>query len=199
MHESPTRVRFIRNLLSLLTLVPVAGFSHTGITAPGVTDLVAGALHPLTGLDHLLAMMAVGLWAARQGNGSTWFLPALFPVVMTIGAGLALTGTSLPLVEPLITASVIVLGVLALANIRLPLMPSGLLLSLFALAHGHAHGTEMPAGGDIAAYATGFIGSTVILQLTGLFLGLYARRRARCKVGKTVLSGPDSSKRSQFS
>lgn len=198
MHHSWTRVSFIRGLLTLLTLAPAAGFAHTGVSTPGMPDLVAGMLHPFIGLDHLLAMMAVGLWAARQGNPGTWFLPALFPVVMTIGAGLALSGNSLPMVEPLITASVIVLGVLALAGVRLPLILSGALLSLFALAHGHAHGAEMPAGGDVAAYAAGFVGSTVILQLIGLFLGLYGRRQARRKVGKVGVSEPDSA-RSEFS
>lgn len=194
MHHSWTRVSFIRGLLTLLTLAPAAGFAHTGVSTPGMPDLVAGMLHPFIGLDHLLAMMAVGLWAARQGNPGTWFLPALFPVVMTIGAGLALSGTGLPMVEPLITASVIVLGVLALAGVRLPLVPSGTLVSVFALAHGHAHGTEIPAGGDIAAYAAGFIGSTVILHLIGLFLGMHAQRRTRRKVGKVDVSEPDSAR-----
>jgi urease accessory protein len=145
-------------------------------------DLVTGLLHPFTGFDHLLAMMAVGLWAARLGNSATWLLPGLFPMVMAIGAGLALGGIGLPMVEAMITISVIVLGVLALAGIRLPLVLSGALVSLFALAHGHAHGAELPVGGDAAAYAAGFIGSTVVLHLIGLFLGMFAQRRARLKV-----------------
>lgn len=198
MHHARTRVSFIRGLLTLLTLAPAVGFAHTGVSTPGLPDLVTGMLHPFIGLDHLVAMMAVGLWAARQGNSGTWILPALFPVVMTIGAGLALSGNSLPMVEPLITASVIVLGVLALAGVRLPLILSGALLSLFALAHGHAHGAEMPTGGDVAAYAAGFVGSTVILQLIGLFLGLYGRRQARRKVGRVDVSEPDSA-RGEFS
>jgi urease accessory protein len=186
MRDARTNVSFIHRLLPWLALAPVAGFAHTGITTPGVSNLIAGALHPLTGLDHLLAMMAVGLWAARLGKNSIWFLPALFPVVMTIGAAMALTDSGLPMVEGLITASVIVLGALALAGVHLPVVLSGALVSLFALAHGHAHGTEMPAGGDIAAYVAGFIGSTVMLQLVGLFLGIYGRRRARCRIATTA-------------
>lgn len=177
MHHSWTRVSFIPGLATVLLLAPVASFAHTGVSAAGGPDLVTGLLHPFTGLDHLLAMMAVGLWAARLGRSATWLLPTLFPVVMVIGAGLALGGIGLPLVEAMITISVIVLGVLALAGIRLPLVLSGALVSVFALAHGHAHGAELPAGGDAAAYAVGFIGSTVVLHLIGLFLGMYTQRR----------------------
>lgn len=182
MHQPRTHVSFIPALLALLMLAPVTGFAHTGVTTPGLPDLVAGMLHPFTGLDHLLAMMAVGLWAARLGRSATWLLPTLFPVVMTIGAGLALGGIGLPMVEGMITISVIVLGVLALAGIRLSLVLSGAVVSIFALAHGHAHGTELPVGGDAAAYAAGFIGSTVVLHLIGLFLGMYGQRRARLRV-----------------
>ena len=182
MHHSRTHVRFIPGLLTLLLLAPVASFAHTGVSSPGGPDLIAGLLHPFTGLDHLLAMMAVGLCAARLGKSATWLLPTLFPVVMAIGAGLALRGIGLPMVEAMITISVIVLGVLALAGIRLPLVLSGALVSLFALAHGHAHGAELPAGGDAAAFAVGFIGSTVVLHLIGLFFGMYAQRRTRLKL-----------------
>ena len=182
MHHSRTHVSFIPGLLTLLLLAPVASFAHTGVSSPGVLDLVAGLLHPFPGLDHLLAMIAVGLWAARLGRSAAWLLPTLFPVVMAIGAGLALGGIGLPMVEAMITISVIVLGVLALAGIRLPLVLSGALVSLFALAHGHAHGAELPVGGDAAAFAAGFIGSTVALHLIGLFLGMYAQRRTRLRL-----------------
>lgn len=174
MHHLDSDNRKILGLVAIAVLAPTTGFAHTGTHE--VSSIAAGLLHPFTGLDHLLAMLAVGLWAAQISGRQAWLLPALFPLAMVADAALALGGIGFPLVEPMIAISVIILGALVLAGASPPLAMSAPLISVFALAHGHAHGSELPAGGDMAGYATGFIGATVILHLTGLFLGLLSQR-----------------------
>ena len=124
----------------------------------------AGFLHPLTGIDHLLAMFAVGLWAARLGRGAMWTLPAVFAFAMVIGAVLALSSIVLPAIEPMIAISVIALGTLVAAGVRLSLLAGALLVAAFAVFHGYAHATEAPSAGATASYALGFVSATVVLH-----------------------------------
>jgi urease accessory protein len=122
----------------------------------------------MMGLDHLLAMVAVGLWAAQLGGRAAWLIPAAFVSVMTAGAGLGMSGVHLPLVEQGIIASVVVLGLLIATAARLPLVASAGLVGVFALFHGVAHGTEMPASASGFAYAAGFALATATLHAIGL-------------------------------
>lgn len=141
-------------------------YAHTGGGEDGV---MAGFAHPFTGLDHMLAMVAVGLWAATQKGPTAWAAPATFITVMLAGFGAALAGGSLPLAEAGIAASVVVLGLLAATARR---WPSGLaIVGLCALFHGHAHGTEMPLATDPLVYGGGFCAATALLHAIGFGAG----------------------------
>lgn len=173
-------------------LLPAAALAHPGHS---VTDgaFAGGLLHPLTGLDHLLAMVAVGLWAALCGGRALWALPVAFLMAMLAGFGLGAGGVALPAVEPVILASVIVLGALVALAARLPVVAAAALVALFGLAHGHAHGTEGPAAG-LVAYVAGFGLATAGLHAAGLGLGLaFAQARhataARVMGGAAALTG----------
>jgi urease accessory protein len=135
----------------------------------------AGFIHPFLGLDHLLAMLAVGLWAAQQGGSRLWQLPVAFLSMMLLGALLGQTGLSLPLVEAGIASSLLVLGLMLTFAIRLSIVPSMLMVGLFALFHGYAHGAEMPQTLALIGYALGFLLATSILHGLGIALGLAIR------------------------
>jgi urease accessory protein len=155
-----------------LLLAPTA-HAHPGDLVP---SLAGGASHPLLGLDHLLAMVAVGLWAGQVGGRARWALPLSFVAVMVLGGGLAMSGVALPAVEAGIGVSVLLLGLLVAAAARWPLALAAPLVALFALLHGHAHGTEVPPNASGAAYAAGFAVATAALHLLGLALSLLAAR-----------------------
>lgn len=152
-------------LLVLATVVPNAAHAHTGVGA--TRGLLAGALHPLGGLDHLCAMVAVGLLAAQRGGRARWAIPLAFVGLMTLGALLAMAGVALPLAEQGIVLSVLLLGVLVAAAARVPLVAGAGLAAVFGLAHGHAHGSEMPATASGIAYSVGFVFTTIALHAAG--------------------------------
>jgi urease accessory protein len=164
-----------------LLLVPVllAVFASTAgahphpLQGPGMEHgLAAGFFHPLLGLDHLLAMFAVGLLAAQLGGRAVWVLPASFLGAMLLGGGLGLVGLGLPGMEIGIALSVVALGVALAAGRKYPLVAAALIVGLFGITHGHAHGTEMPALAAPVLYGLGFIFASAGLNLTGLGLGL---------------------------
>lgn len=157
-------------VLTAVLLVPVIAHAHTG--AGSVHGLTHGFTHPLLGLDHLLAMIAVGLWAAQLGGRAIWAVPASFVSVMVLGGVLGISEVALPLVEAAILASVFLLGLLIVFAARPPLWVSATLVGVFALFHGHAHGAEMPEDVSGALYAAGFVMATALLHLTGMGLGL---------------------------
>ncbi len=166
-----------RTLPALLAVtLPTAAFAHGGVGAHG-TPFAAGVLHPLLGPDHLLAMVAVGLLAAMTGGRAVWALPASFVGGMVAGGLLGFGGAALPVVEPAILASVVVLGLAVACALRLPLALACTALALFGVAHGHAHGLEGPALGG-AAYAAGFVLATAALHGLGLGLALGLGRPA---------------------
>jgi urease accessory protein len=134
-------------------------------------SFMAGFTHPLFGLDHILAMVAVGLWAAMLGGRAIWIVPAAFVGTMALGFGLAMAGVGLPFVEPLILASVVVLGLVVAAAVRLPAVAGALLVGAFALFHGHAHGAELGAATALP-YLFGFVVATALLHAAGIALGL---------------------------
>jgi urease accessory protein len=154
-----------------ILLFPVPALAHTGSGAGGFA-------HPLFGPDHVVAMVAVGLWGAFLGAPAIWLLPILFPLVMAFGGVIGILGVPLPGVETAIAVSAVVLGSMVALAARPPLWIAALLVGAFAIFHGHAHGTELPPGADIVAYSVGFVVATGLLHLTGVAVGLLARWRA---------------------
>ncbi|WP_309603523.1 HupE/UreJ family protein [Sphingomonas sp.] len=144
--------------------------AHDGTGLAG--GFVAGFLHPLSGPDHMLAMISVGLWGAFLGRPLVYALPMIFPTVMVIGAGMGMVGVPLPPVEIGIALSVLTLGLLILFAVRAPLWVACAIVAMFGLFHGYAHGLELPSAADPIGYSTGFVLSTGLLHLTGIALGL---------------------------
>ena len=158
----------------ILMLASSVAFAHPG---HNVSGLAAGLMHPFTGMDHLLAMVAVGLWAARGGNRKVWLLPATFMTTLVLGAVIAMQWPSLPMVETGIAVSVLALGLLVSLSMQLPAMPSVAIIALFGLLHGYAHGLELPESAAPAAYALGFLAATASLHLGGIAVGIASRHR----------------------
>ncbi|WP_315837332.1 HupE/UreJ family protein [Bradyrhizobium prioriisuperbiae] len=159
----------IRLLALALLLLPSAAFAHPGHDESG---LVAGLSHPLTGIDHIAVMIAVGLWAALKGGRALWVWPAAFVGVMLVGGALGMTGVALPFVEPGILASVVVLGLLVALAVDLPVWLGAAIVGLFALFHGHAHGAEVPEAASGLAYMAGFAVATAVLHGVGIAVAL---------------------------
>lgn len=163
--------------VAALALLPSLAYAHVGVGE--TSGFMHGLTHPASGLDHFCVMLAVGLWAAQMGGRSIWAVPLTFVSVMALGGALPLLGISLPFVEQGILLSVLLLGVLIAAAIRLPLWLSGGMVGLFALWHGYAHGAEMPAASSGIGYALGFLLATALLHAIGIAFGLGMQRRAR--------------------
>jgi urease accessory protein len=163
--------------LSLAALV-VGGLASPAVAHVGdhVGGLANGLAHPFTGLDHVLAMAAVGLWASQLGRRAIWLLPAVFPAVMAAGAIMGVNGIALPWIEIGIAASVLVLGAAVAFGWQAPAAASAAIVAMFALFHGHAHGTELPAATSALAYGAGFVMATLALHAIGLGIGILARR-----------------------
>jgi urease accessory protein len=139
---------------------------------------VSGASHPVSGLDHVVAMIAVGLWGSQLGRPAIWLLPVAFPLVMAIGGFLGLVAAPLPGVEIGIAASAIVLGAMVLTASKPPLWIALAIVAIFALFHGHAHGTELPADENALSYSIGFVLATGLLHLAGIAIGTIGRWKA---------------------
>jgi urease accessory protein len=137
--------------------------------------LLAGLHHPVSGLDHVLAMVAVGLWGAQLGSPAIWILPVTFPIVMALGGMLGLLGIPLPGVEIGIAISAVMLGLAVSTAWRPPLFAAAAVVGLFAVFHGHAHGTELPAGADGLLYSLGFVAATGMLHAAGIGIGTIQR------------------------
>lgn len=136
---------------------------------------IGGFLHPIFGLDHVVAMVAVGLWGAFLGMPAIWLLPVVFPVVMAFGGMLGVAGVPLPHVEVGIALSALVLGAMVAFAAKPPLWVAALMVGAFAIFHGHAHGTELPNAVNPLIYSLGFVLATGLLHLTGISLGLMAK------------------------
>jgi urease accessory protein len=167
--------------IAALAAVAVTGFSsaasaHVGFGPHTHLGLGAGLAHPFTGLDHMLAMVAVGLWASQLGRRAMWLLPLTFPAVMAVGAALGLGGLVVPWVETGVASSVLVLGVVIALTLRPSLPISVAVIAAFALLHGYAHGMELPANASALTFGAGFVVSTLTLHLIGIGLGLLAGR-----------------------
>lgn len=153
---------------------PALAHSETGLAGGFIT----GVLHPLTGLDHTLAMVSVGIWGHFLGRPLLYLLPMVFPIAMSVGAGAGMAGMPLPPVELGIAASVVVLGALILGGIRAPLTVACAIVGLFALFHGYAHGVELPSAADPIGYSLGFVFATGALHVLGITLGMLAMLRS---------------------
>jgi len=181
--------------LAVLALSPTLAFAHTG--AGDTMGFAHGFGHPLGGLDHILAMLAVGVLAAVLGGRALWLVPLSFMTVMLVGFALGLAQVDLPLVELGIALSSVVIGLAAMARRPLPLAAAMALVGVFAIFHGHAHGAEMPATTEGLGYAAGFLAATALLHLAGLgatiamrrLTGRHARLVARVAGGAIALGG----------
>jgi urease accessory protein len=162
--------------LAAAVLLIVAAFSpasaHTGSMSGG---FVGGFAHPLFGPDHVVAMVAVGLWGVLLGAPAIWLLPVVFPLVMAMGGVIGILGVPLPGVEIGIAISAIVLGAMVALAVRPALWVAAVLVGAFAIFHGHAHGAELPPGADAVAYSLGFVIATGLLHLAGIGFGTLAR------------------------
>ena len=151
-------------------LIASPAYAHDGTGLAG--GFAAGMLHPLAGLDHMLAMVSVGLWGAFLGRPLIYALPMLFPAVMALGGALGMAGLGFPPVELGIAVSVVTLGVMILFAVRAPALAACTIVGIFALFHGYAHGAELPSAADPVGYSAGFVLSTGLLHLLGITAGL---------------------------
>lgn len=162
-------------LLALLVLALAMAPARAHVQAGEAAGFFSGFRHPVSGLDHVLAMVSVGLWGAQLGAPAVWLLPVVFPMVMAFGGFLGLAGVPLPGVEIAIALSALLLGLAVAREARPPLPVAAALVGFFAIFHGHAHGTELPAGQSGLLYSIGFVVATGLLHLTGIAIGLVHR------------------------
>jgi len=151
-------------------MLATSALAHTG--SPETTSgFVAGFLHPITGVDHLLAMLAVGMWGAQLGMPALWLLPVAFPLVMAVGGALGIAGLPLPATEPAIVTSVLLLGGAIATGQRPPWPLAAALVAVFAVFHGYAHGRELPAHASALGFSAGFVLGTGTIHLVGIAIG----------------------------
>lgn len=164
-------------LTSAIVLMLIAYSSGASAhESAGITGgFISGFLHPIFGWDHVVAMVAVGLWGAFLGRPAIWVLPVIFPLVMAFGGVLGVFGIPIPAVETGIATSAIVLGAMVAFALRPPIWVAAIIVGAFAIFHGHAHGTELPNAANPLAYSIGFVLSTGLLHLSGIAFGLLVR------------------------
>ena len=161
-------MRFLSAFVLALAFTPLPLAAHEGGSAAG---LIAGLLHPVTGLDHVLAMVAVGIWGAQLGAPAIWVLPVTFPMVMALGGMAGLLGVGLPAVELGIGLSALLLGLMVALERKPDLRVAAVLVAFFAVFHGYAHGTELHEGQSALLYSIGFVISTGLLHGAGIGIG----------------------------
>jgi len=166
-------VALVISVLGIAILEAEPAFAHPQKGA--AVGFITGFVHPISGLDHVLAMVAVGLWGAQLGAPAIWLLPVAFPMVMAFGGMLGLIGVPIPGIEYGIAASAILLGAAVLFEVRPPLALAAVLVGLFAICHGHAHGTELPANASALLYSMGFVIATGCLHAVGIGIGTIYR------------------------
>jgi urease accessory protein len=160
-------------LAAAASLAATPAFAHTG--AGDAHGFIHGLAHPIGGMDHVLAMVAVGLFASLLGGRALWAVPLAFVGMMLVGGAFGMAGVELPAVELGITASIIAIGAVTAFGGSLPLAAAMALVGFFAIFHGHAHGAEMPLGAGAFAYSAGFAFGTALLHALGLGIGLAVR------------------------
>lgn len=172
MHRSEKACRGLL-LLAMITS-PSLAWAHPG--HGHAAGMLSGLLHPLTGPDHIAAMVAVGLWAAQLGGRALWQVPLAFVSLMALSAAMAVGHAPEVSLEPGIPVSVLLLGLLVAVQVRMPTLAAASLVGAFAICHGQAHGAEMPATASGLAYGAGFVMATAMLHASGIALGLLSRR-----------------------
>lgn len=177
MKQYSQRIAFLLAWTALL--FPALALAHVGVGA--THGFLSGLGHPFTGLDHLAAMIAVGLWAAQLGGRALWLVPLSFVSVMALSGLSAVFAVPAPYIESGITLSLLVLGVLIAAAVRLPVLASAAIVGLFAFFHGYAHGAEMPHSAGILTYAAGFVLATASLHLSGIGLAALVRQHSQAQ------------------
>jgi urease accessory protein len=183
-----SRHAMIRTVAALgAILLPTAAWAHPGHDA--TAGFAAGFVHPVTGIDHVLAMVAVGLFAANLGGRALWAVPLSFVSVMALGGALGAAGIALPFVEAGIAISVIVLGLAVALHWKTPIAGAMALAGLFAIFHGHAHGTEMPVDALGLEYGLGFVLATALLHGAGIGFGLGFARFGRAHAPRAIQFG----------
>ena len=168
-------------LVAAFILAPALAQAHA--QAGEASGFPTGFLHPLTGLDHIIAMVAVGLWGAQLGAPAIWLLPVTFPIVMAFGGFLSLIGIPIPGVDIGIALSGVLLGAAVMIEHRPPLFIAAALIAIFAIFHGHAHGAELPPGASGLTYSIGFVIATGLLHACGIGIGTIHR----CSYGRLAL------------
>jgi urease accessory protein len=169
-------------ILALIAAGPAAAHTGTGLAG----GFQSGFLHPLSGFDHLLAMVSVGLWGAFLGRPLIVALPVIFPTVMAIGGIMGIAGVTLPPVEIGIAVSVLVLGAMIAGKVRAPVRLAALIVAVFAIFHGYAHGKELPSAADPVGYSAGFVLATGLLHVAGIGIGLIADRPGGATVVRSL-------------
>ena len=184
----------LTTLSAVFVLAPAIALAHTGHGDTG--GLMHGFTHPITGIEHVLAMVAVGMLAAQLGGRALWLAPLGFVGVMAVAGALGMAGIELPFSEVGIALSVVVLGLAVAFRLSLPVLAAVALVGFFALFHGHVHGAEMPAAASAVRYAVGFVGATAMLHAVGVGVGLLvgweggiSRRLAQAGGGAMALFG----------
>ena len=172
--------RLSQTLAGLLLLLPLAAQAHPG--AGHDHGLLAGLTHPLGGLDHLLAMLAVGVWSAQQGGRALWALPIAFVSMLLVGGALGIAGIGIPYIEQGIQMSLLVFGLAIVLSLRVAPFVGALLVGAFAIFHGHAHGSEMDVATAVLPYCVGFAVATAALHGTGIVAMLAMARSARARL-----------------
>jgi urease accessory protein len=178
--------KFIKPSLAaaVVVLTPMVAFAHTGVG--DTSGFVRGFGHPMSGLDHIIAMLMVGVFARQLGGRALWLLPIAFVSIMVVGGMLGMAGIEVPLVEIGIALSVVVFGVIVAFEIKAPAATAMGVVGLFAVFHGHAHGAEIPEVGGGVAYAAGFMIATALLNLSGIIAG-FLMGKAREYYGSVVV------------
>jgi urease accessory protein len=168
-------------------MAPATALAHNPIGVAG--GFASGFLHPLSGIDHILAMVAVGIWGAQLGAPAIWTLPVAFPLVMAVGGALGVRGVFLPGVEIGIAASALLLGIMIFRENRPRLYAATLIVGFFAIFHGYAHGNELPRAANPLAYGVGFVTATGLLHMSGVALGLIHRWPRGARTLRTTGAG----------
>jgi urease accessory protein len=159
-------------LVAILWFSPL--YAHTDV-ASLQGGFISGFMHPILGLDHVVAMVAVGLWGAFLGKPAIWILPVVFPLVMALGGALGVAGVDIPYIETGIALSGIVIGLAVLFMARPPIWVAAIIVGAFAIFHGHAHGTELPNSANPLIFSIGFVTGTGLLHLAGIAIGELTR------------------------
>ena len=180
-----------KQLVAAAALSPRACGAHTGVDAHSHTGFLAGFMHPFTGFDHLAVMLAVGIWgalAARRGGFALLWAPLGFAAMLLVGALLGLKGAAVPAVEPMIAASLVACGLLVMTRLRVEGLRASVLVGIFAIFHGAAHGSELAGLPSASAAITGMLMATLLLHAVGICAG-WTMRRANRWVGRAAGAG----------